>query len=142
MLDRPAEQRAREYQYRFAQALVFGLPVIALQVFGRRLGGQEADRWVAVFQAVLAGWVVYVGAAGMLFEGLLWLVRRRVTADLLPSLAVVALYVAGLVRAGAPLLSNGRTAFPPGPFHWAVLILIPWVGIRWWWLARQRPARR
>jgi cation transport ATPase len=141
-LARPADQRVREYQDRFAQSAVFGLPVLLLQAFGRSLGGPESNRWVAVFQAVLAGWIVYVGAAGMLFESLLWLARRRITADLLPSLAAAGLYLLGLARLASHLLavniapaSHPRGApFPPLPFHWAVLLLVAWTGARWWWL--------
>src|SRR5687768_5282994 len=71
LLARPVSERAREYRYRFGQAVVFGLPVVALELWGRGLGGREAGRWVGVLQALLSGWVVYVAATGMLFEGLL-----------------------------------------------------------------------
>ena len=63
LLARDDDQRLREYKYRFSQAAVFGLPVLALQGWGRSLGGPESERWVGVLQALLAGWVVYVGAA-------------------------------------------------------------------------------
>jgi cation transport ATPase len=129
LLRRPNSERAREYKYRFAQAAVFGLPAIALQVFGQSLGGPEAHRWVAVFQAVLTGWVVYVGAAGMLFEGLLRLSRRNLTADLLPALLVVSLYLVALYHAAISLRTNVATA---GLFHVPVLVLAPWVALRWW----------
>src|SRR4051812_47121983 len=69
LLRRPASERAREYRYRFGQSLVFGLPVVILQLWGLGLGGPEAAKWVGVFQALLAGWVIYVAAAGMFFEG-------------------------------------------------------------------------
>jgi cation transport ATPase len=149
-LDRPAEQRAREYQYRFAQSAVFGLPVLLLQAFGHSLGGPESDRWVAVFQAVLAGWIVYVGAAGMLFESLLWLTRRRMTADLLPSLAAAGLYLVGVARLASHIIQAGigagsassgdlRSTFPPMPFHWSVLLLVAWSGTRWWSTSKGPP---
>src|SRR5437867_3364487 len=82
VLSRPPQERQREHRYRFAQTLIFGLPVLALQWFGRRLGGEEQDRWIGLLQALLTGWIVYVGAAGLAFEGLL-LLRRRVTGALL-----------------------------------------------------------
>src|SRR5687767_3056847 len=69
LLDRPVSERLRESKYRFAQSVVFGLPVLALQWFGYRLGGTEADRWIGLLQLLLAGWIMYVGAAGLLFEG-------------------------------------------------------------------------
>ena len=131
LLDRPRDQRLREYQYRFAQSAVFGLPVLALHLFGRSLGGTEASRWVAILQAALAGWVIYVGAAGMLFEGLLLLARRRFTADLLPALAAIALYVLALWRT-VPVILHSASPAPSPPYHLAVLTLILWTGFRWW----------
>ena len=95
MLARPLDQRIREYKYRFAQAVVFGLPVVALQLFGDRLGGPESGKWVALFQAILAGWVMYVGAAGMLFEGIL-LLRRRITFDFVVAVLAIGLYLASI----------------------------------------------
>ena len=127
LLQRPPDQRRREYQYRFAQSVVFGLPVLALQRYGPSLGGPESGRWVAVLQALLAGWVIYVGAAGMLFEGLVWLVRRRFSADLAPAATAVGLYLLTLVR-----LATGRSPW----FHWVVLIVAVWTGLCWWRLAR------
>src|SRR5438874_11380501 len=80
LLDRPLAQRLREYKYRFSQSVVFGLPVIALQYWGRALGPADAERWVSLLQALLAAWVVYVNL-GMLAEGLMRL-RRRGTPEL------------------------------------------------------------
>ena len=133
LLHRPPDQRRREYQYRFAQAVVFGLPVLALQRFGHSLGGHEAGRWVAILQGLLAGWVVYVGAAGMLFESIVWLFRRRFTVDLLPAAAAVLLYVLTMLRLA--------THSPPW-FHWAVLLIAAWTGLRWWRLARLERLRQ
>lgn len=87
----------------------------------------ESDRWVGIFQALLAGWVVYVGAAGMLFESLVWLGRRRFTGDLLPSATAVVLYLLTL-----PRLATGH----PGWFHWAVLVIAIWTGLRWYIFSR------
>jgi hypothetical protein len=64
-LDRPLERRVREFKYRCAQTFVFGIPVLALQMFGRRLGGPESERWIAILQGLLCGWIVYVAAVGM-----------------------------------------------------------------------------
>jgi cation transport ATPase len=143
LLNRPDDHRRREYQYRFAQAAVFGLPVLALQFYGRSLGGPESDRWVAVLQALLAGWVVYVGAAGMLFEGLVWLTRRRLTVDLIPAFAAVVLYLATAGRFAAHALSSAAGPFPRGWFHWAVVLIVAWTAGRWLQFARRiatRPA--
>jgi hypothetical protein len=113
--------------------------VIALQLFGRSLGGPESGRWVALLQALLAGWVIYVAAAGMLFEGLLLLPRRRLTADLLPALAATLLYTLGFWRA-APLILHPADSRPAPTFHWAVLVLFLWTSFRWWQLRRATPS--
>ena len=132
-LSRPRPERIREYKYRFAQSVVFGLPVLALQEFGPSLGGPEAGRWVAVLQALLAGWVVYVAAAGMLFESALLLIRRRFSPDLPAAAVAVGAYLIGLSRAlGLVLGSAGSTP----SFHWAVVILAAWTGLRWLTLAK------
>jgi cation transport ATPase len=133
LITRPPEQRAREFKYRFAQSLVFGLPVLALQRYGRALGWVEADRWVGLLQLVLAGWVLYVASAGMLFEGVLTL-RRRVSADLLVALAAVTAYVLSISAVAAALF--GRTPRWPPRFDAVVALLIFWSAVRWWWLSR------
>ena len=43
LLSRPPEQRLREYKYRFSQSIVFGLPVVALQLYGRALGPADSE---------------------------------------------------------------------------------------------------
>lgn len=123
-LDRPGRQRALEYRYRFGQALVFGIPVWGLELFGHSLGGLESARWVGILQALLTGWIVYVGATGMLFEGLILVFRRRLIPDLPVAVAAVGLFAWSVARlAVAPL------------FHWCALLLAVWAGARWWWCA-------
>jgi cation transport ATPase len=137
LLARPDEQRLREYKYRFSQSVVFGLPVIALQYFGRRLGPIDADRWVSLLQALLAGWVVYVNL-GMLFEGMLLLRQRvhgRMTADLFVAGAALLIYIVSLVSAVRGIVAS-RLWYALA-FHACVLILAAWTGVRWWQLARR-----
>jgi cation transport ATPase len=136
LLARPRDQRLREYKYRCAQSLVFGIPVVLLHYFGHLLGGAEARLWSALLQIPLAGWVMYVGAAGMLFEGLL-LLRRRVTLELLVACASIVTY---LYSAGATLLwllarDPPRTLL----FHASVILIAAWTGIQWRRLARLAP---
>lgn len=131
LLNRPPAERRREYKYRFAQSTVFGLPVIALRLFGPLLGGPEAGRWIGLMSALLAGWVAYVGAVPMLVEALL---RRRITADGLAAAAVVGGYVAGLVAVGRLLLTFHSAAHATASswcFVGAVVIAIMWNGGRW-----------
>src|SRR4051794_34598570 len=70
LLSRPRDARLREYKYRFAQSVVFGLPVLALQWWGGSLGPLDAQRWASLLQSIMCGWVLYVNL-GMLLEGLL-----------------------------------------------------------------------
>jgi cation transport ATPase len=126
LLDRPADQRLREYKYRFAQAIIFGLPVVVLECFGYALGGRDAERWVGFFQAILASWVIYVGAAGMLFEGL---VRRRITGDLIVSLIAVSLYLISLASL-LGLFVRGHLWLRPLFFAWSVVLIAVWTGIQ------------
>jgi len=100
---------------------------VALQIWGSGLGGREAGKWVGVFQALLAGWVIYVAAAGMLFEGV-FLLPRRLSADLVCALITVAIYLLSSLRL-VHVLSGGGTARPM--FHFVVLIMATWSGVRW-----------
>ena len=112
---------------------MFGLPVVALQFFGARLGPTDSDRWVGLLQALLAGWVVYVNL-GMLFEGLL-LLRRRVSADVVVVAAAVTLYLASLLSALRAIVVSHL--WYPLLFHVCVIALALWTGARWWQLARR-----
>lgn len=112
----------REFRYRCAQSIIFGLPVLALQWLGPRLGGPEAPRWIAILQALLAGWIIYVAAAGMLLEGLLARSAKHLP-DALVAILSIGLYLISLV--GISRL-----------FHCVVLLLIPWSALRWAWLVR------
>jgi cation transport ATPase len=134
-LNRPAHERAREFRYRFGQTFVFGIPVLALQWFGPRLGGAEATRWIALLQAILCGWIVYVAAIGMLVEGVFLLAAQKFTPDLFVGAAAVVIY---LFSAGAvlPIFFIGHLAYQPTLFHGVVLLLLCWCAGRWWWLAR------
>jgi cation transport ATPase len=134
-LDRPPADRIREFRYRFAQSAVFGLPVVALQYLGPSLGGAESGRWIGLFQALLAGWVVYV-SSGMFFEGFIHaLLRYRPTADFIVILLAMGLYLASLATWFN--LVMGRRWFAP-MFHWAVLLILAWAGFRWAQLHRRR----
>ena len=136
LLARPAEQRLLEYKYRFGQSIVFGAPVVALQLYGRALGPADSERWVSLLQALLAGWVVYVNL-GMLFEGLLLLPARRRGAggDLLVALAAVALYAYSLISAAHGVVTS-RLLYRPRMFHACVIALAAWTGFPWCRAAR------
>ena len=135
VLARPAGERAREFKYRFAQSVVFGLPVLALHWLGPALGGAEAPRWTGLFQTLLAGWVIYVAATGMIFEGAILLARRlRITLDFIVATVATTLYVVTVV-AWAMLLVRRDASRVPTLFHHAVILLAAWCGARWAWLS-------
>ena len=126
----------REFRYRFGQAVVFGAPVIALQVFGRSLGGAESDRWVTVFQALLAGGVVFVAATGMLVDGAMLLVSgrkpsRAAWCDLAVASAAFILYLSGLPRLVGLVAGYESVRNWPAPFAACVSLLAVWTGLRW-----------
>ncbi|HVT88354.1 MAG TPA: hypothetical protein VHD56_05845 [Tepidisphaeraceae bacterium] len=101
-----------------------------LQWFGPSLGGQQVEqqRWIAILQAILAGWVTYVGATGMVVEGILRL--PRIGFDLLVGAVAASMY---LYSAGSTLgvFFIGRPFYGPLMFHWTVLVLVLWCGGRW-----------
>jgi cation transport ATPase len=136
LLDRPDAERLREHRYRFGQAFVFGSPVVFLACYGHALGGATAGLWSGLLQALLAGWVIYVCAVGMLFEGILMLARRRFAADLLVAAAAIALSIAGLIAWGR-LLLRGPSATVGWWFAASVLVLGAWAGLQWLRLARR-----
>jgi cation transport ATPase len=137
LLARPLDQRIREYKYRLAQALVFGLPVIFLQYVGPHLGGAESERWVGVLQAILAGWIVYVGAAGMTFEGAILLGRRRMTLEFAVAVTAVGLFLYSAASVTGVIV-RGQLWYRPLLFHWMVVLLAAWCGWRWSRLAAPR----
>jgi len=130
LLGRPTLQRRLEYKYRCAQAVIFGLPVLGLQYFGPSLGGAESSRWVAILQAILAGWLVYVGATGMFFEGILTL-SRGISSDLIVATFAIAAYLWSLGSVLA-IFVIGHLAYQPLLFHLCVIALAVWAGLRWW----------
>ena len=136
LLERPADQRVREFQYRFAQSVVFGLPVIFLQYVGPNLGGPESDKWIGLLQALLSGWATYVGAAGMLFEGLILLSRRKPTLDGLVALAAIAMYLFSAISVTG-IIFHGGLLYRPLLFHVVIFLLVAWTGYRWWRLSRK-----
>jgi hypothetical protein len=136
LIDRPPDQRLREYKYRFAQTTIFGLPVLALQWIGPLLSRDDAARWVGLFQAILTGWIVYVAAAGMLFEGIVLLRRARITGGLIVGAIAVVMYLASAASV-VRLLVARRLWFQPLLFHVVVIILAAWCALRWAMLSRR-----
>ena len=123
MLTRPLDQRVREHKYRCAQTLVFGIPVIGLQYFGQQLGGAESTRWVAIMQVVLTGWILFVGATGMVTEGAMLIVaKRKLSGDFVVALVSAALFVMSCINA-----ARGAARW----FHVVVFILAAWSFVQW-----------
>ena len=129
MLNRPISERIREHKYRFAQCMVFGLPVIALHFLGPKLGGAESARWIGLFQALLAGWCLYLAALPLLSEGAMLLALGKFRFDLLIGLAAVIFHIVGVV--GWIFTLRGSPAPFPSAFAIAVSVLIVWSGVQW-----------
>ena len=130
---RQISERTREFKYRFSQSVVFGLPVIALQLFGPALGPADWQRWVSLLQLLLAGWVVYVNL-GMLIEGIVKLWWREWSWSLLVILIAIAVYLYSALIGIVGIL--GMT-LPYRPlFDVCVALLATWTGYRWMRLAR------
>jgi cation transport ATPase len=110
--------------------MVFGLPVIGLWLYGRALGGSEAAGWSGILQALLAGWVTFVAAIGMLSEGIVLLLgRKRLTLDLLIALTAIGFYLWSII-ALINLLPN-RASTLPMLFNIVIILLASWSAIRW-----------
>jgi len=132
VLTRPIDQRLREWRHRTWQAIIFGLPVLFLQWFGAALGGMESARWVAIFEALLAGWITYVVAVGTLTEGLLLLLgRRRLTADFVVALVSIIAYSFSAIST-LGVFFTGHAWYRPLLFHVVVIVLGAWSAARWW----------
>jgi cation transport ATPase len=101
LIDRPKSERLREYKYRLAQTTVFGLPVIALAIWGPLLGPRDWQRWSGVLQALLTGWIIYVNL-GLLLEPL---IRRQLSFDLLVLVAALTLYLWSIAGTAYVLLT-------------------------------------
>ncbi len=134
LLNRPADQRLREYKYRFAQSVVFGIPVVALQWWGRVLGPVDADRWVSLLQVLMCGWVLYVNL-GMFVEGML-LIQSGLRADLVVAGIASGLYLYSLISALHGIV-RGHLWYRPLLFHVCVIMLAGWTGWRWWRMTRR-----
>ena len=134
LIARPDEQRLREHKYRFAQTVVFGLPVLALQRWGSILGPIDSIRWASVLEALLTGWIIYVNF-GMIIEGLV--VRRwSVILDFVVASIALALYAWSLT-AVIHVLARGTIWPSPLLFHICILLLMLWTGAQWFRLSRQ-----
>jgi hypothetical protein len=133
LLARPAQERLREYKYRFGQSIVFGIPVIALQWWGDRLGPIDSQRWSSLLQALLCGWVVYVNL-GMLVEGLIDR-RLRLRADFDVAMLCVVLFVISLISAVYGIITS-RLWYPTF-FHVVIILLACWSMWRWISLSRR-----
>jgi cation transport ATPase len=135
ILNRPISERIREHKYRFAQCMVFGLPVMALYFFGPRLGGPETGRWIGLLQLLLGGWCLYIGALPLLSEGAMLLAMGKFRFDLLVGLAAAIVYVVGAV--GWIFILRGERPPMPSAFAITVVVLIVWSGVQWFRLSNR-----
>jgi hypothetical protein len=137
ILNRPLSERIREHKYRFAQCMVFGLPVLALYLFGPKLGGLESARWIGLLQSLLAGWCLYLAALPLLSESAMLFVMGKFRLELLIALVAAILYIVGLV--GWIVTLRGRAAPMPSAFSIEIILLIAFSGVQWLRLSNHAP---
>jgi len=138
VLDRPDAERLREYRHRCAQSLIFGLPVLGLELFGQRLGGPNAHLPVGGFQAILAGWIILICVTPMLIHGFFMLVRRRLTGELVIGICALSLYALAGAR-WVESIHGYIGGFLSAGFSWAVIIVAVWSGFQWWRFSKRAP---
>jgi len=146
------EQMVREYRARFSQALVFGLPALALHYLGPMLtggggasntsgGGGMAYPWL--LEMVLVGWSLWVAGLPILWQGFASLIHLRATADLLTTMIVMLSFIPSAVGVvsllftsvpwfGLPYDDAGAAVELRGPaFHIAVMAVMIATFQRW-----------
>ena len=131
LINRPKSERRREYRYRFAQTLVFGLPVIALAVWGPLLGPTDWQRWSTVLQALLTGWILYINL-GLLLEPI---VAKQHYADLAIIVTALVIYLWSIAGT-AHVLLTGRSSNRSALYCICVAVLSIWNAVRWLQLKR------
>jgi hypothetical protein len=139
------QRMAYEYKSRFATALVFGLPAIALHYAAPVLagGGQDPRAMVYpwLFETILVGWACLAAGWPILWQGALSAIYLRTTADLLTTLIVLGAFIPsllGLFSMGfreTPLVFHGR-----GPLYHAAMLTVV-IAVLQRWLAHRAAAR-
>lgn len=105
------DQMRREYRARFSQALVFGLPALAVHYLepilasgGGHNAGSLAFPWL--LQLVLVGWAIWVAALPIIWQGIWSLIHLRPTADLLTTAIVLLAYIPSAFGVASLLFIN------------------------------------
>ena len=132
-----------EYKSRFATALMFGLPALALHYVGPFLAGGTGEArsqfypWMIEF--LLVGWVCIAAGWPILWQGLLALVHLRVTADLLTGLVVVAAFIGSAVGVLATPWARQWWGLGSGPMFHAVDLAVTMAVLQRWLAHRAAP---
>ena len=117
--DRDYARRLRVGRQAVITALMFGLPVIGLEIFGARLASSDpgGDVWWRVLQGVLCAMALYSPAGGpILVGGLRALIHRAPNMDLLITLGILAAFGSSAVAVFLPAATQYH-------FHTVVMIL-------------------
>lgn len=122
-----------EYKSRFATAIMFGLPALALHWFGEFLaGGAQSPRdmlYPWLIEMLLVGWVCIAAGWPILWQGALSLRGLRMTNDLLTSFIIFAAFVpSALFSIGVIIGVDPPFALRGPTFHAALLTvtLVVW----------------
>ena len=87
------EKIVHEYKSRFATALVYGLPALALHYLAPVLAGSGDTRSMVypwLFEMILAGWVCVSAGWPIIWQGAAALLHLRLTGDALVTLVIIA----------------------------------------------------
>lgn len=139
------EKITHEYKSRFATALVYGLPALALHYFAPVLAGSGDTRSMVypwLFEMILAAWVCVSAGWPIIWQGVAALIRLRLTGDALVTLLIVAswlpsaLGLASIAFAQEPWLSHGGRE----PLFHATVMCVTLAALQRW-LAHAAAAR-
>jgi hypothetical protein len=99
------ETRVREWRRRFAIAVMFGAPVIPLELLGPGLEGLAPGGhvWRGSIELFLTGWAIYSAGAVFLVGVILSIIARKTNADLPIGLALAGLFVASAWQVFSPV---------------------------------------
>ncbi len=137
------EEAARQWKGRLAQALVYGLPAVALHYVAPILaeaGGSRKFLYPWFFEMLLAGWVCVVGAWPVLWQGALSLAHLRMTAELFFTAVLLGAFVPSAVGVATIVVRAEPWFSPNGPTFHAVVVLV-WSAAWQRWRAARHGSR-
>lgn len=134
------DRMAYEYKSRFATALVFGLPALALHYLGPILAGAQVSArdmtYPWLIELLLVGWMCLAAGWPILWQGTLAMRHGRITFDLFVTLTVAAAWLPSAAGVASMAFIKQPWLAPPGEgigpqFHVANVAITIAVLQRW-----------